>query len=96
MIFVGNRGCLQIFTGTVDKLLRTDEWFNILDPGFSLHLRDGDIAHARVVRKPTKDGIVTSLELYDAGGDTIARLFGERKPGRAENDTWRQLVNDLV
>jgi hypothetical protein len=43
-------------------------WLNVLDPGFNLHLREDLIASAWIVRKPTADGVVSSLELFDAGG----------------------------
>jgi putative hemin transport protein len=48
------------------------------------------------VRKPTIDGLVTSLELFDAEGQTIAMLFGERKPGSTELCAWRELVDGLL
>jgi putative hemin transport protein len=48
------------------------------------------------VRKPTADGLVSALELFDAQGETIAMFFGERKPGRPELRAWRALVDSLV
>ena len=51
---------------------------------------------AWIVRKPTSDGEVTSLELFDAAGDNIAMFFGERKPGKAELPQWRQLADSLA
>jgi putative hemin transport protein len=72
-----------------------EPWLNVLDPGFNLHLREDRIAMAWVVRKPTADGDVTSLELFDADGETLAMFFGERKPGRAELASWRALVDTL-
>jgi putative hemin transport protein len=68
----------------------------VLDPGFNLHLREDHIASAWIVRKPTVDGLVTSLELFDADGNVIAMLFGERKPGKPELDQWRALVETLL
>lgn len=96
MVFVGNPGMIQIHTGSVHKVVVMGPWLNVLDPGFNLHLREDHIAQAWVVRKPTSDGLVTSLELFDAQGETIAMLFGERKPGRAELCAWRELVDGLV
>ncbi|MEM7293534.1 MAG: ChuX/HutX family heme-like substrate-binding protein, partial [Pseudomonadota bacterium] len=80
MVFVGNRGMIQIHSGPVCNLKRLGPWFNVLDPEFNLHLRDDAIDSAWVVRKPTVDGDVTSLELYDTNGEAIAYLFGARKP----------------
>lgn len=67
-------------------------WFNVLDPEFNLHLRTTGIAQAWRVVKPTEDGDVTSIELLDADGDTIAQFFGARKPGQPERADWRDLV----
>lgn len=92
MIFVGNRGCIQIHTGEVRKLVPMGPWFNVLDPQFNLHLREDHVASAWVVKKPTTDGIVTSLELYDAEGNQIALVFGKRKPGIPEKTEWREVV----
>lgn len=95
MIFVGSPGVVQIHTGPVETLKEVGPWFNVLDPGFNLHLRESGIAEAWVVRKPTRDGIVTSLEIYDAGGSQIAWMFGERGEGKAERLDWQGLVETL-
>ena len=96
MIFVGNRGCLQVFSGSIDRVVRTGPWFNVLDPGFNLHLRDDRIASAWVVRKPTRSGVVTSLELYDAMGETIALIFRKRDDrDLAEDPAWNALLERL-
>jgi putative hemin transport protein len=96
MVFVGNRGMIQIHSGPVQRVTVMGPWLNVLDPGFSLHLRADHVDRAWIVRKPTCDGIVTSLELFDAEGETIAMVFGERKPGRSELTEWRQLVADAA
>ena len=66
MCFVGNRGCIQIHSGPVKAIKPMGPWINILDETFHLHLRTDHIRELWAVRKPTKDGHVTSLEAYDA------------------------------
>jgi putative hemin transport protein len=95
MVFTGSIGCIQIHTGPVKKLLQTGPWFNVLDPDFNLHLRDDAIANIWLVKKPTDDGVVTSLEVFDSTGSIIVQLFGKRKPGIPENEHWRLMVNEL-
>lgn len=95
MIFAGNPGVIQIHTGPVCRLKRIGPWYNVLDPGFNLHLREDRIASAWVVRKPSTAGVVTSVEIYDSAGQQIAWLFGERKPGKAELEDWRTLAGTL-
>ncbi|MBN9159949.1 MAG: hypothetical protein BGO98_18215 [Myxococcales bacterium 68-20] len=92
MVFVGNCGVIQIYSGTVHRVAPMGDWINVLDPAFNLHVRTTRIANAWVVRKPTVDGFVTALELYTEDGEQIAQLFGERHTGEAENQDWRALV----
>lgn len=96
MVFVGNPGCIQIHTGPVKNLKRMGPWFNVLDPDFNLHLREDAIASAWAVFKPTRDGVVTSLELYDKDDFCFAQLFGARKPGKPELQEWRDIVAKLA
>ncbi len=96
MVFVGNPGTIQIHTGIVRRIVPTGPWINVLDDDFNLHLRQDQVASAWLVRKPTVDGLVSSVELFDAAGDTIAMCFGERKPGRAESCAWRALLEELA
>ena len=92
MVFVGNHGCIQIHTGPVKRLVETHGWFNVLDPAFNLHLREEGVARIFSVRKPTEDGIVTSLEAFDAHNRNILLMFGARKPGNPELEEWRAIV----
>lgn len=96
MIFVGNRGCVQIFTGVVEKLMPMDNWLNIFNPTFTLHLMADSIAESWVVRKPTSDGMVTSLELFAADGTQIAQLNGQRTEGQPEQVRWREQMAMLT
>lgn len=96
MVFIGNRGCLQIHTGPVKNIkMFGSEWLNVLDDEFNMHLRDSRVASTWVVRKPTVDGIVTSLEVFDVESNNIAIFFGKRKPGEPEDPAWRGLIETL-
>ncbi len=95
MVFVGNRGCIQIHTGPVNKLVEHENWYNVLDPMFNLHLNEDSIAHTWVTKKPTEDGIVTALELFDANSELIVTFFGKRKPGIPELELWREIIDAI-
>lgn len=95
MVFVGNPGCIQIHTGPVVRLLEHGPWYNVMDPEFNLHLNETAIDQAWVVRKPSVDGDVTSLEVFDAAGEVIVQLFGKRKPGIPELESWREIAAQL-
>lgn len=95
MIFVGNPGMIQIHTGPIVNVVDARGWLNILDPELDLHAKEEAIHSSWVVTKPTRDGLVTSLECYDAEGELLIQLFGKRKPGIPEMPEWRKFMLDL-
>lgn len=96
MIFASSPGCIQIHTGPVKKLVTMGPWYNVLDPEFNMHLHLDQVHHIWITRKPTKDGIVTGLDLFDQEGNSIALVFGKRKPGVPELKEWQVAVNEVV
>lgn len=96
MVFIGSRGCLQIHTGPVKNIkMFGEDWLNVLDDDFNMHLRLPLVARCWSVRKPTIDGTVTSIELYDEAGNNLVLFFGKRKPGQKEDENWRAIVAEL-
>lgn len=96
MAFVGNPGVVQIYTGAVKKLLRTGPWFNVLDPTFNLHANTEQLESVWQVVRPSEDGDITSLECFNHQGELVLTLFGERKPGKPELESWRARMAELV
>ena len=96
MIFASSPGCIQIHTGPVKKMVSMGPWYNVLDPEFNMHLREDQINSIWITRKPTKDGIVTGLDLFDKEGNSIALVFGKRKPGIPEMKEWQDVVNEVI
>ncbi|APW42575.1 hemin-degrading factor [Rhodoferax saidenbachensis] len=96
MVFVGNPGCIQIHSGPVKRIepmvSPAARWINVLDAGFNLHLREDMIVNIWAVEKPTADGVVTSIEVFDAREELMVQFFGVRKPGLPELQSWRDLV----
>lgn len=95
MVFTGNKGNIQIHTGEIKKTLWHGNWFNIMDPDFNLHLDMDTINQVWVVRKPTEDGVVTAIEVFNDQGEFIVQFFGKRKPGIPELEGWRELVSSI-
>ncbi|MBJ7543417.1 hemin-degrading factor [Rhodomicrobium udaipurense] len=94
-VVVGNPGAIQIHTGPISKVMATGPWYNILDPRFNMHLHEAAVDGAWVVREPSADGVVTSLELIDATGRSIVQISGERSPGKPQSPAWRAIVDSL-
>ncbi|RAZ71759.1 hemin-degrading factor [Mesorhizobium atlanticum] len=95
MCFVGNRGCIQIHSGPIKSVKTIGLWTNVLDETFQLHLATHHLREVWAVRKPTKDGHVTSLEAYGADGKMIIQFFGKRHEGEGERKDWRCLAESL-
>ena len=95
MCFVGNPGMIQIHSGVVEKIVQQGPWLNVLDQKFNLHLNLDRIQNVWVVNKPTTDGWVTSIEIFDEAGEMIVQFFGARKPGVPEQPAWRELLVSL-
>ena len=95
MCFVGSRGCIQIHSGPIRNVSTMGPWINIFDETFHLHLRDDHVTDVWAVRRPTKDGHVTSVEAYDKDKNLIIQFFGKRHEGEAERPDWRRVAENL-
>jgi putative hemin transport protein len=97
MLFVGNRGCIQIHTGLLNTVKPMGPWQNVLDPKFNLHLRSDHVAEVWAVEKPTKRGMAISIEAFAKDGALILQMFGRRKETDVVDHTgaFRDLINTL-
>jgi len=95
MIFVGNRGCIQIHSGLITTLKAMGPWQNVLDPRFNLHLRLDHVAEVWLVEKPTRRGPALSIEAFSADGALILQMFGYRKEGQEDADAFAALTGPL-
>ncbi|MBL3562562.1 hemin-degrading factor [Rhodovulum sulfidophilum] len=95
MMFVGNRGCIEIHSGPIETVKPTGPWLNILDPGFNLHLRADHVAEVWAVTKPTRRGPAISVEAFDADGMLILQAFGMRVGEVDHTGPWGEIVATL-
>ena len=95
MLFVGNRGCIQIHSGPVGTLTPMGPWQNVMDPDFNLHLRRDHVAEVWAVEKPTQRGPAVSVEAFDGAGRLILQCFAIPKEGRDSRPAWARIVERL-
>lgn len=95
LVFVRSPGCLQVHSGTISTLKQVGPWFNVMDPGFHLHLRTDKIASVWAVRKPSTDGEVVSIEAFAADGTPIIMINGDPANANRTGSEWRVLVEGL-
>ncbi|GAA6193536.1 ChuX/HutX family heme-like substrate-binding protein [Phaeobacter sp. NW0010-22] len=96
MVFVGNRGCIEIHGGLIEELKSMGPWQNVLDARFNLHLRSDHIAEVWAVTKPTQRGPAVSVEAFDAEGGLILQVFGRRTDAGDFRGAWGELVKGLA
>lgn len=96
MLFVGNPGGIQIYSGTVQRVAPLGPWINVLDSTVNLHVFEPWLRAAWLVRKPTRDGTVTSLEFFEEDGTLALQVFGLRKPGTPELAAWREIAEQVA
>ena len=95
MIFVGSLGVIQIHTGLISRVVVKSPYLKVINSNFKLHFREDSVAYCWVVLKPTVDGVVTSLETFNAAEQNTSMFFGKRKPGEPELEAWRQVIAQL-
>lgn len=92
MIFGMNNNAVQSYAGLLTKLLRTGPWFNVLDPDFNLHLRTDLIGEVWQVMKPSGDGEVHAINVFDQKGEEMLILTDQRGRGQPESSGWREAL----
>lgn len=97
MAFVRNPGILQIHSGPVRNIKQVGPWLNVLDSGFHLHLRSDRFAAIWVVRKPTKNGDIYSIEVFDERDEQVILINGDRRGGDVSErvSRWDAMVHAL-
>lgn len=95
VLFVGNRGMIQIHWGPLVNIKPMGPWLNVLDPRFDLHLRGDHIAEVYAITKPTKRGPALSVEMFGEDGLLIAQVFGRRAGEDDDLTDWHDIVSAL-
>lgn len=95
ILFGMNAGAVQSYAGTISNIVMHGPWFNILDPGFNIHLMPKQIGQVWHIRKPTSEGTVNSLSVLDFDGDEIMVITDHRMRGECEAGLWNHLLQQL-
>ena len=95
LVFVSNPGIIQIYGGKVEQATAAGDWYQVQAPDFRMALRKAGIARGWVVKRPARDGMITSVEFYDANGDQIINIFSRREKNTEETAVWRKIVAGL-
>jgi putative hemin transport protein len=95
MVFVSNNSCVQSFAGPVNRLLRTGPWFNVLNDRFNLHLNTEQLSQVWLIKKPSDNGFVHSLNAFDKNNNEVLTMTDNRAKGEQESLLWVELIDIL-
>jgi len=93
---VGNAGVVQAYYGKIKKVGTRNSRLKIMNTGFRILLREDHIDSVWVAKKPTTDGIITSLELFNRQGTRIASFLSKKANGQPEPREWRDSIMHLM
>lgn len=96
MIFVGNQGMVQIYSGLIKRCCDQKGWFNVLDERFNLHLYEAGIHEVWLSYRPTRGNLLSTIECYDAHGQVVMQFFGSGKSDTDELPQWKALTSELI
>jgi len=96
MAQVGNAGIVQAYYGKIKNIRVKDSRLKITNSGFRMQLREDHIDSVWVAKKPTTDGIITSLELFNRQGTHIASFLSKKSNGQPEPREWREAIMRLM
>jgi putative hemin transport protein len=96
MAQVGNAGIVQAYYGKIKNVRIKDSRLKIMNSGFRMLLREDHIDSVWVAKKPTTDGIITSLELFNRQGVHIASFLSKKDNGQPEPREWRDSIMHLL
>ncbi|WP_034298552.1 ChuX/HutX family heme-like substrate-binding protein [Herbaspirillum sp. RV1423] len=96
MAQVGNAGIVQAYYGKIKNIRIKDSRLKIMNSGFRMQLREDHIDSVWVAKKPTTDGIITSLELFNRQGAHIASFLSKKSNGQPEPREWRDAIMRLM
>ncbi|MBI1182072.1 MAG: hypothetical protein GC201_16125 [Alphaproteobacteria bacterium] len=96
MVFVANRGFVQIFSGPAKAPKRVGHGWEIVHERSKVFVPDSALEHLWLVHKPTAAGIISSLEILSEGEDqALASIFGKHPHGDPQPQSWLKLLNTL-
>ncbi|WP_158583962.1 hemin-degrading factor [Salinibius halmophilus] len=96
MIFCHNQGLVQIYSGRLSKLVAMGDWYNVLDPDFNLHLNLSLVSQVWTSVRPSADGDIHCVDLFDANGGQLLQIFSRRSEGNSEPTFWSPLINQVL
>lgn len=90
--FVGNSGCVHVATGKVRRVVEKDNVLRVEREDGSLRCELSRLANAHIVAKPSLQGVIHSLELFDTEDRLVLQLFGRVSVGQVEPRQWREVL----
>ncbi len=88
-----NSSARQSMSGHIHHLKRADNWLNILDNGFNLHIDTERLASAWLIELPQGNDNRAQIEIYDIDDNCVLSIGEAGKQERAHKELWKSLLN---
>lgn len=85
-------GVTHTYAGMVRRVEDRDDLLMVVEPGLRLYVSEAHVAAAWVVRRPTPQGPISSLQYFDAQDNLILMVCGNAQPGEAGVERWERLL----
>ena len=88
-------GLAHTYTGIVRRVEHVESLLTVVEPGMRLYISEPRVAAAWLVRRPTAQGTLSSLQYFDPIAQPILTVAGNTTPGEPGLDRWERLVASL-
>lgn len=92
---VESAGVTQVYTGLTRRVEASGGLLALIEPGFRLYVSEPRIKSAWLVRRPSEQGVLSSLQYFDADDQPVLRVAGNTTPGEPGLKRWERLVASL-
>jgi putative hemin transport protein len=94
-VAVRSPGTVQRFSGLLHDVAAGVDTVELAAPWVRVRIAIASLAEAWLVRTPSLDGPVTSLEVFDARANVVLSVSAARWPGKPEPAPWNELLGRL-
>jgi putative hemin transport protein len=94
-VAVRSPGVVHRFSGLLHDVSATANTVELAAPWVRVRIETARVAEAWIVRTPSLEGPVTSLEVFDARANVVLSVSAARWPGKPEPAPWNELLGRL-
>lgn len=95
MMFSRNYAAVQCYVGSISKLICFDGKIEISITDFNFIMRVSQLGDIWLITKPTDNGFVNSINIFDKTGNENLILTDKRTKSEPESDSWLKSIQQI-